>query len=335
VFLKCTRCKNPTIQALFPYSTTLNILRTLTGDLSPVPNVTSFGPDGSIYAQLFYNGVEQFYCQAASCVHTDDSSGASDWTCQNLQCTCRSGTDFCGKNITTDISGTINTLSGSVDLSCQAPPSIGQPSTCSFIQTTLQQLFGSNGLSLSGCQFGECVSQSVIENPGSNSTNSQQTAKSLSGGVIAGLAVVGCLLFFALLVILAGYYIQQRARRGTAERKYGGIGVEWKQLSYFVPPPQTFISSLTRKKSNCSRAILDRVSGHVKAGEIMAILGPSGAGKTTLVELLSGKSKLGDVMGSIQFLEADGTPLRRKPRIGFVDQVEWETKVHLSLLINP
>ncbi|KAH9972022.1 hypothetical protein BJV74DRAFT_953946 [Russula compacta] len=58
---------NPTLQSVFPHSLTLMILRTLNTSLTPQPNSTSFGPSGSAYAQLWYDGVDQFYCAATGC----------------------------------------------------------------------------------------------------------------------------------------------------------------------------------------------------------------------------------------------------------------------------
>jgi len=210
---------------------------------------------------------------------------------------------------------------------------MGQSSSCSFKQDIIEKVFGPDGLSLSGCQFGECVRQSIIDTGGANSTTApvESTAKSLPGGVIAGLAVVGGLLLFAMLVLAFGCYKQRRARRsGGPVHKHGGIGVLWSHLSYFVPAPRSFISIISRKKPQESLAILDNVSGQVKTGEIMAILGPSGAGKTTFVECLSGKSKAGEVAGNVQFLEADGSQLSRKPRIGYVDQVASSLNISLQ-----
>lgn len=280
-----------------------------------------------MFAQLFYDGVEQFHCSASNCTHSDLSSGSSDWNCTSLQCTCRPGTDFCGKVKSFDLTQTINGLVDKIEVSCDAPSSSDGTSSCAFKQATIQNVFGSAGLSLTGCSFGECVGQGIIDGGASSSSNAapeESTAKSLSGGVIAGLAVVGAFLLFALLILLFGCYKQRQARHDTGSiRKHGGIGVTWTNVSYFVDPPRTFLTTFGRKKSITPKVILDEVSGRVSAGEVMAILGPSGAGKTTLVECLSGKRKAGEGFGDIQFLEADGTPLERKPRIGYVDQVVY------------
>eukprot|EP00003_Mantamonas_plastica_P019523 TRINITY_DN3183_c0_g5_i1.p1 TRINITY_DN3183_c0_g5~~TRINITY_DN3183_c0_g5_i1.p1 ORF type:complete len:243 (-),score=69.26 TRINITY_DN3183_c0_g5_i1:25-651(-) len=64
-------------------------------------------------------------------------------------------------------------------------------------------------------------------------------------------------------------------------------------------------SFFQRKKKNKSdqqattKRILDGVSGVVKPGEILGILGPSGAGKTSLLDVLSGRNNVGEVFGSI------------------------------------
>lgn len=91
--------QNPTLQAIFPAQANLNILRTLQPGLTPLPNVTGFGSAGSVYAQLFYAGVEQFYCTANSCSQTVSGEASADWTCSNLQCTCRTNTSFCGGGV--------------------------------------------------------------------------------------------------------------------------------------------------------------------------------------------------------------------------------------------
>ncbi|KAL1754144.1 hypothetical protein FB107DRAFT_216275 [Schizophyllum commune] len=297
--------KNPTLQAIFPLSSTLNIMRTLDPSLSPLPNVTSFGASMSVYAQLIYDGVEQFYCTADSCTQDfDNSTNKADWSCQNLQCTCRTNTSFCGGVSISDITQVINGLSGELDIDCETPDSSGQ-AACSFKQSMLTSLFGADGLSLSGCRFGECVRQYVIDNASDSSSSNDDAGSSLSAGVIAGLAVVGALVGFVILFIIFGCLKQRRARRtGHIDLGNGGVGIEWRNLTYTVAGDKT---------------VLDDVTGAVRPGQIVAILGPSGAGKTTLVEILAGKAKSGDITGGVTYTGTHDTNTRR-PRIGFVPQ---------------
>ena len=191
--------QNPTIQAVFPLSATLTILRTLNTSLTPQPNVTSFGTSGSIYAQSWYDGIEQFYCTSNGCTQNVSSSNETTWTCSNLQCTCRPGAAFCGGGAL-NLTSTIDALSGELTLACD-PLAANGTATCSFQQSLLQTLFGSSGLSLNGCTFGECVRQSAIDatNGTKSGTKNSAGGSNLRGGFIGGgLATLGALIALAL-----------------------------------------------------------------------------------------------------------------------------------------
>ncbi|KAK0492058.1 hypothetical protein EDD18DRAFT_1080115 [Armillaria luteobubalina] len=312
---------NPTLQALYPLSSVLNIERTLNSSLSPIPNTTSFGSTGSIYAQLFYDGVEQFYCSADSCTQdlSSGANGSSSWSCQNLACTCRSGTSFCGAVHVSDLTSAINGLTGTLTVNCNPLNASTNTASCSFQQSTLQMLFGSSGLTMEGCTFGECVGQYVIDNNGTLASSTTVNSHThLSGGVIAGLAVVGAFFLAAMIYLGFGVFLQRRARKASDNGLgNGNIPVVWSDVSYFVSTDQSFFGSFGKKKrddGNGTKVVLDSVSGRVLPGQMMAILGPSGAGKTTLVDILAQKPKGGRVTGTISF------PGATKPRIGFVPQ---------------
>ncbi|KAG7453130.1 ABC transporter [Guyanagaster necrorhizus] len=312
---------NPTLQALYPLNSVLNIERTLNSSLSPIPNTTSFGSAGSVYAQLFYDGVEQFYCSADSCTQdlSSGSNGSSSWSCQNLSCTCRSGTSFCGAVHVSDLTSAINGLSGALTISCNPLDQSTNTASCSFQQSTLQSLFGASGLTMEGCAFGECVGQYVIDDNGNLASSTSVTSHThLSGGVIAGLAVVGAFFLAAVTYLAFGVLLQRRARKSSDNGLgNGNIPVVWSDISYFVSTDQSFFGGFGKKKcddGDGTKVVLDSVSGRVLPGQMMAILGPSGAGKTTLVDILAQKPKSGRVTGTISF------PGATKPRIGFVPQ---------------
>ena len=67
--------------------------------------------------------------------------------------------------------------------------------------------------------------------------------------------------------------------------------------------------STMRPRSKSSKtSILDNLNGSVKSGQVTAILGPSGAGKTSLLGCLTGKNKSG-VSGCVQVISARNEPM--------------------------
>lgn len=111
--------QNPTLQALYPLDSTLTILRTLITSLTPSRGLTSVGPSGTIYAQLWYSGISQFYCTTSSCTQTTSSgNGSPTWSCHDLACTCRPGTSFCGGVPLCNLTATIDGLNGDLMIGC-------------------------------------------------------------------------------------------------------------------------------------------------------------------------------------------------------------------------
>jgi hypothetical protein len=279
--------QNPTIQATFPLGSTLTLLRTSNSSFTPLPNTTAFGPSGSgsIYAQLFYAGVEQFFCSASSCAQSVSTNGSADWTCSSVSCTCRKGTTYCG-NGPLDLSGTIDGLSGALEVQCDAIDPGSGTATCAFKQSIINGIFGNSGLGLAGCTFGECVSQGVIDvlssdSSSSASSGSKGSGSSLSGGVIAGLAVVGSLIALALFFLVLGCVSQRRMRRSGSGLGAGkSVKVSWSNVGYAVQGAgsDNLFGGLRKGKrdANDDKVILDGVGGKVDAGQMMAILGPSG-----------------------------------------------------------
>lgn len=317
----------PTLQAIFPHLSSLTILRTLNASLTPRPNSTSFGASGSAYVQLWYDGVEQFYCAAEGCTQSVSNSNAVTWSCSSLQCTCRPGAAFCGGG-KLNLTGTIDELNGDLTIACD-PPSASGTASCNFEQSLVQNVFGPSGLSLSGCTFGECVGQGVMDI--TNSTSSDVgggDGNSLSGGVIGGLAAIGVITALALLGLFIGWWSRRKQRRlgaayiGEGKGQHGGFAVEWSDVSYVIPRARgsgSWSRLWGTKAADDDKIVLDGIGGRVEPGQLLGILGPSGAGKTTLIEILATKSKTGHISGSVRF---PGDPLceTRTPRIGFVPQ---------------
>lgn len=187
---------------------------------------------------------------------------------------------MCGGNPVIDLTSTVNNLTGTVDITCQGVSNSTNTATCNFQQTLLNNLFGSSGLVLQGCSFGECVAQSTIDSATSSGPSNNNGSKPLSGGVIGGLAVVGALVALALAFLFWGLFRQRVARKaGYIQDRGKRATIAWQDLSCIIPKATGInarLNNWTGGQTNEDRTILDSVSGKVCAGQMMAILGPSG-----------------------------------------------------------
>ena len=69
------------------------------------------------------------------------------------------------------------------------------------------------------------------------------------------------------------------------------IYISWKNLSFSVPHP---------KNSKLTKYILHDLSGHVSPGELVAVIGPSGSGKSSFLNCIAGRN-IDGVTGDILF----------------------------------
>ncbi|KAJ2226285.1 hypothetical protein GGF40_001936 [Coemansia sp. RSA 1286] len=85
-------------------------------------------------------------------------------------------------------------------------------------------------------------------------------------------------------------------------------------------PPKTILSWSNVEYKVPEKTILKGVSGHVNAGETVALIGSSGAGKTTLLNALSGRIIGGQLYGDICFQGAKRDPKTFKQLTAYVQQ---------------
>ena len=94
------------------------------------------------------------------------------------------------------------------------------------------------------------------------------------------------------------------------------IEVISQNLSYTVKDE---VQSKIHKKE-IQKIILNNLNGYFSHGKLTGIIGPSGAGKTSLIEILSGQSKTGTVTGNL-FLNGNPSDINIMKKIsGFVFQ---------------
>lgn len=91
------------------------------------------------------------------------------------------------------------------------------------------------------------------------------------------------------------------------------------------------------------RTILDNISGSAKPGQLLAIMGASGAGKSTFLDILARKNKKGTVSGTTLVNGREIADADFKKVMGFVDQEDtlmstltvYETVLYSALLRLP
>ncbi|BEI90825.1 uncharacterized protein CcaverHIS019_0308950 [Cutaneotrichosporon cavernicola] len=333
----------PTLQAIFPGVAELTISRSLNSSRVPgsdraLNQAGIASGTAEAWAQLWLNGIEQFYCHATECNQTitqKSTFNSSLWECTGLACTCRPGSSFCGggQAAAQNLTGPINGLTGPLLIDCG-------DGTCQFKQSFLNALFGANGLTLSDCSFGECVEQFVI-NQAMGIVGHTSTSDGLSGGVIAGLAVVGAIILAIILITIWGLIVRNKARKAVGdaafEKRGSGVGLAWSGVGYEVKSHgrglyATTLSWLRGWGSptthahdqedgsgigpNGGRIVLRDTRGDLPAGGFCCVLGPSGAGKSTLIDILAGKRKAGRVEGKVAYIH-DG---HQRVKVGYCDQ---------------
>jgi len=74
------------------------------------------------------------------------------------------------------------------------------------------------------------------------------------------------------------------------------------------------------RKQEAKRSILKNITGVIWPGQMYALLGPSGAGKTSLLDVISGRKTTGKISGQVLFDGKEPTSLRLKRDTAYVQQ---------------
>lgn len=169
-------------------------------------------------------------------------------------------------------------------------------------------VFGDDSITLE-CNAAECLYRTDV--PGY-----EKPFKAINTPLIAGI-IAGC----ALLVVAIGFTVWYLARRSYD--RHGPI--------YLDDSDDESTRMMTEHKAaalqfeNVSyelngKQILHGVRGIVNPGQVMAIMGASGAGKTTFLDILARKNKRGAITGNIFVNGENVSDGDFKSVIGFVDQ---------------
>lgn len=193
-----------------------------------------------------------------------------------------------------------------------------------------------------GCRFGECLNPSDI--PGY-----QQPEKKLDIVLlftIGGITLCGFVLIFSMAyAYLNKLQKNQRYMALEDSESHDNEGlVALMEPGHHVPATLTFRNLCYEiETAGERRRVLKGIHGIVKPGQCMAIMGASGAGKTSCLDILAGKTKRGNVIGEI-FINGEVPTRKQFKRIsGYVDQEDtlmgtltvYETLLYSAMLRLP
>ncbi|KAI5990869.1 hypothetical protein F5J12DRAFT_862567 [Pisolithus orientalis] len=254
---------------------------------------------------------ESFYCALDACT-----------------CKCIPGRFLCGEDGSVDISDfLVEEIRGPAKFSCKTGDS------CRFEEPAMNQLindiFGDAYITLN-CEGGECLHYSQV--PGYQRPTKPDNTKWVA------LSSAGAGLIFVLA--LAGLWYVGHTRPNS----FGGGPIHLPPDSSHpehVPAILNF-SSISYTIPN-GQIILKDVHGVARPGSLTAIMGASGSGKSSLLDILAHRSKKGTVSGMVLLNGRPVSPGEMSRVSGYVDQEDtlmgtltvFETVLYSALLRLP
>ncbi|KAL8934080.1 MAG: hypothetical protein Q9211_005416 [Gyalolechia sp. 1 TL-2023] len=272
--------------------------------------------DATCNFQFWVGKVESFYCDLDTCVFSDKSDydkNTTRYECEHIKCACVPGRMLCGEEGSIDIGDFLKEeIKGPAALSSKSTEG-GSPTDGSKFQepamnNLIKSVFGDESITLK-CHAGECLYRTDI--PGY-----VRPVKEINTPLIAGV-IAGCALFVVLVIMLV-WVLSRRSFR------YGGIYLsddsddEIERLMAEHKPASLQFENVSYQLNG--KQILTGVQGIALPGQIMAIMGASGAGKTTFLDILARKNKRGTTNGNFYVNGEKIIDNEYRSVIGFVDQ---------------
>ncbi|KAL8941142.1 MAG: hypothetical protein Q9216_002407 [Gyalolechia sp. 2 TL-2023] len=265
--------------------------------------------------QFWVGKVESFYCELDTCAFShksDYDKNTTRYECENIRCACVPGRMLCeegsldiGDFLKEEIKGPASLTSKSTE---GGSPTDGSKFEEPAMNNLIKSVFGDESITLK-CHSGECLYRTDI--PGYT-----RPVKEINTPLIAGV-IAGCALFVVLVILLV-WVLSRRSFR------YGGIYLsddsddEIERLMAEHKPASLQFENVSYQLNG--KQILSGVQGIALPGQIMAIMGASGAGKTTFLDILARKNKRGTTKGNFCVNGEKILDNEYRSVIGFVDQ---------------
>lgn len=172
----------------------------------------------------------------------------------------------------------------------------------------IKQIFGDESITLD-CNAGECLYRTEV--PGY-----ERPIPRINTPLIAGV-IAGCALFVVAVVLLV-WYLSRRSYSRHGPLYLDDSDDESARVMADHKPASLQFENVAYNLNG--KQILAGVQGTAHPGQLMAIMGASGAGKTTFLDILARKNKRGIVEGQFYVNGEKVIDAEYRSVVGFVDQ---------------
>ncbi|CAK7215571.1 FAD-dependent urate hydroxylase [Sporothrix curviconia] len=263
--------------------------------------------------QFWVDQRESFFCHLRDCeseAHFDPTTNNTQYHCKNIDCSCVADRMLCGEDGSIDLSDFLKeSIKGPASFECNQAD--GGSNNCLFDEPNMNELissvFGDPSIYLT-CRSGECLYNTEV--PGYKRPVSRINTP-LIAAVIAGAS-----LFLVGAILLTWYLSRRKFNYGPIQ--FDDSDDESVKLMADHRPASLHFENVSYTLNG--KTILNSIQGLAHPGEVMAIMGASGAGKTTFLDILARKNKRGEVSGDF-FVNGEKVSSQDfKSVVGFVDQ---------------
>ncbi|OXV07259.1 hypothetical protein Egran_04981 [Elaphomyces granulatus] len=268
--------------------------------------------------QFWVDHVESFYCGLDNCIWdmgADYDHNETHYRCKNVRCNCIPGRMLCGEEDSIDIGEFLEqSIRGPATFSSLSTVGGSSKDGSKFQEPAMNELiksvFGDESITLM-CNSGECLYRTDV--PGY-----QRPMKKINTPLIAGV-IAGCALFVVAVILMVWYLSRRAAYRGyTALRLSEESEDESDKLLTDHKPAALHFENVSYYING--KEILSDIQGAAPPGQLTAIIGASGAGKTTFLDILARKNKRGVAQGDFYVNGEKISDQDFRGMIGFVDQ---------------
>ena len=249
-------------------------------------------------------------CESTASFDPTGKKNSTSYDCAKVACECVPDRMLCGADGSVDISDFLTIeIKGPASFRCTQEAGDGKK--CAFSEPAMNDLinsiFADNNIELS-CQAGECLYHTQV--PG-YAPQVPQINTPLIAGVIAA-----CSLFLVAVILLTWNLSRRKFRYGPIH--LDDSDDEAVKLMADHKPASLYFQNVSYSLNG--KQILSSIQGVAHPGEITAVMGASGAGKTTFLDILARKNKRGQVGGDFYVNGEKVSDADYKNAVGFVDQ---------------